>query len=62
MSTEKIKSIEDFFQWFAEWSDAGDSIEVEVEASTGDKIYNVYNGCNYLVAEYSESLGLKTYK
>lgn len=62
MSLNEVKTEEDFFAWFAEWSDAGDSIEVEVEAATGDKEYKVYNGCQYLIAEFSNGLGLKTYK
>ena len=58
-STDNITTANDFFEWFDEWSYEGDHIDVEGD---NNKIYKVYNGCNFLVAEFSELHGFISYK
>ena len=62
MNLKDVKTLDEFFEWFMEWADGGDMLEVEAYEFTEERRYKVFNACGSLVAVFSTITGLKTYK
>ena len=55
-----ITTLPQFLMWFGNWSAGGDELRVHEEDE--ERIFLAYDRTGYLVAEFSQKNGLKTYK
>lgn len=65
MNAKDVKTLEDLFDWFAQWSCEGDYMRVyEITSSESDeeKKFEVYDCTHYLVAQFSTKSGVEFFK